>query len=171
MAAVIGVAVLLGTIAIDHGEAQPGGVAPVQFASTLGWQTGTTKARACPGVSADRCTEAGSWASTVGWKDCRNCVPHQTLSTLPRNGIILAVSRVRERPVVATRQVAWPLRIRPQEVTAGIEGIPSRYGVYQLFARLPNRDSVRVWGYFGRSRPTTAQLQAANTQLRMARLP
>ncbi len=145
-------------------------IAPVQFAATPGWHTGTAKARACPGVSASRCTEAWSWASTVRWRDCRACLPHKTLSTLPRNGIIISVSRVREHPVVAKRLIDWPARIRAQEVTAGMEGVPSRYGVYQLFARLRGADEVLVWAYFGRSHPTKAQLAAANTQLRSARL-
>jgi hypothetical protein len=78
---------------------------------------------------------------------------------------------VHERPVVAKREIRWPPRIRAVEVTAGMEGIPSRYGVYQLFARLPNRDTVLVWAYFGRSHPSKPQLAAANTQLRRARFP
>lgn len=52
-----------------------------------------------------------------------------------------------------------------------MEGIPRRYGVYQLFARLANGEEVIVWAYFGRTRPTAAQLSAANAQLRMARFP
>lgn len=98
------------------------------------------------------------------------CVPHKTLRTLPRDGIIISVARVRERPVVAKRQIEWPVRIRPQEITAGMEGVPRRYGVYQLFARLRGGDTVLLWAYFGRSHPTKAQLAAANTQLRLARL-
>ena len=49
------------------------------------------------------------------------------------------------------------------------ERVVSR-GVYQLFARVRGGDKVLVWAYFGRSRPTTAQLAAANAQLRAARL-
>jgi len=56
------------------------------------------------------------------------------------------------------------------KVSAGMEGVPRRYGVYQLFARVRGGDEVLVWAYFGRSRPTTAQLAAANAQLRAARL-
>lgn len=161
---------LLLAVAVAVTSATQIALAPVQFAAAPGWHTGATKARACPGVSASRCTQAWSWASTVRWEDCRGCLPHETLSTLPRSGIIIAVSRVRERPVVAKRQIEWPVRIRAQEVTAGMEGVPSRYGVYQLFARLRGGNEVLVWAYFGRSHPTKAQLAAANTQLRSARL-
>lgn len=146
-------------------------LAPAQFTPTPGWHSGTGKARACVGVSAERCTESWAWTSTVGWRDCRSCVPRKTLSVLSRDGVAVTITRVRERPVVARRQIAWPPRIAAREVTAGIEGIPNRYGVYQLFARLTNREAVMVWAYFGRSRPTTEQLAAANGRLRAARLP
>jgi hypothetical protein len=52
-----------------------------------------------------------------------------------------------------------------------MEGIPHRYGVYQLFVRVADREEVMVWAYFGRSRPTTGQLANANSRLRAARLP
>ena len=81
-----------------------------QFEATPGWHTEATEPRACPGVAASRCTEAWSWTSTVPWQDCRTCTPHLTLRTLLRNGIIISVSHVRERPVAAKRQIEWPLR-------------------------------------------------------------
>jgi hypothetical protein len=144
---------------------------PVQFAPTPGWHTETRKARACPGVSAKRCTDAWASTSTVRWRDCAACLPHKTLSLLPRGGIIITITRVRERPVVAKRQIRWPPRITARGVVRGMEGIPRRYGVYQLSARLANREEVVVWAYFGRSRPTTAQIAAANARLRAARFP
>ena len=152
------------------GAAAPTVPAAFRFEATPGWHTEATEPRACPGVAASRCTEAWSWTSTVPWQDCRTCTPHLTLRTLLRNGIIISVSHVRERPVAAKRQIEWPLRIRAQKVNAGMEGVPRRYGVYQLFARVRGGDEVLVWAYFGRSRPTTAQLAAANAQLRAARM-
>ena len=146
-------------------------LAPAQFAPAKGWHVGTGKARACVGASVERCTETWSWTSTVRWRDCRNCAPHKTLAVLPRDGVVITVTRVRKRPIVAKRQVSWPPRIAARGITAGMEGIPRRYGVYQLFARVANHGEVMVWAYFGRSRPTTAQLAAANDRLSASRLP
>jgi hypothetical protein len=146
-------------------------LAPAQFAPAQGWHVGTGKARACVGVSAERCTETWSWTSTVRWRDCRHCAPHKTLAVLQRDGVVITVTRVRERPIVAKRQISWPPRIAARDVTAGVEGIPGRYGVYQLFARVANRGEVMVWASFLRSRPTTAQLVAANARLGASRLP
>lgn len=146
-------------------------LAPAQFAPAPGWHLGTGKARACSQVTPERCTETWSWTSTVRWRDCRNCAPHKTLAVLPRNGVVVTVTRVRERPTVAERRISWPPRISAREVTAGMEGIPNRYGVYQLFAGVGNGDEVMVWAYFGRSRPTAAQLALANARLRASRLP
>lgn len=158
---------LVATVALATTNA----LAPAQFTPAPGWHSGTGKTRACPGVSAERCTESWAWTSTVRWRDCRSCVPHKTLSVLPRNGVVVTVTRVRERPVFARRQIKWPPRIATRDVTAGMEGIPGRYGVYQLVARLANREEVMVSAYFGRSRPTTEQIAAANGRLRAARLP
>ena len=144
---------------------------PPRVAPATGWYSGTGSARACVGVASERCTESWAWTATVRWRDCRSCVPRRTLSILPRDGVAVTVTRVRERPVAARREIEWPPRIAVGAVAAGMEGIPRRYGVYQLFARLANRDEVMVWAYFGRSRPTSAQLAAANRRLRAARVP
>lgn len=104
------------------------------------------------------------------WRDCENCVPHSTLSALPLNGMIVTVTHVRELPAVAKRRIAWPPRIRASEVGGGMEGVPRRFGVYQLFARLPSGDEVTVWAFFGQARPTKVQLAAANARLRSVRL-
>ena len=158
---------LLATLTV----AATGVLAPAQFAPAPGWYVGTGKARACTAVSPDRCSESWSWTATVRWRDCRNCAPHKTLAALPRNGVVITVTRVREQPVVAKRRISWPPRIAAGDVTPGMEGIPSRYGVYQLFARVSSREELMVWAFFGRNRPTTTQLAAANARLRASRLP
>jgi hypothetical protein len=104
-------------------------------------------------------------------RDCCRCVPHKTLTGLPRSGLILTVTRIREQPIIATRRVSWPPQITANEMTAGMEGIPRRYGVYQLFERVRDREEVMVWAYFGRNQPTAAQIEAANARLRTARFP
>lgn len=104
------------------------------------------------------------------WRDRENCLPHNTLSALPPNGMIVTVTHVRELPAVAKRRIAWPPRVRASEVSGGMEGVPRRYGVYQLFARLPTGDEVMVWAFFGQARPTKVQLAEVNARLRSVRL-
>jgi hypothetical protein len=128
---------------------------PALFAPRPGWHVGHGRVHACPGVSASQCVQATSWASTIRWRGCRECLPHETIAALPPDGIALQVTMVRERPLVARRTLRWPPLIRARDVTAGFEGVPRRYGVYQLF---------------GRARPTARQLAAANAELQTVRL-
>jgi hypothetical protein len=144
-------------------------LAAVLFAAAPGWHVGAGPVRACPGVPAARCSQVASWASTVPWLDCADCLPHRTVAALPPDGVAIQVHLARERPLVARRAIAWPPRIRASDVHAGLEGIPSRYGVYQLSARTGRYDFY-VFVFFGRSRPTARQLAAANAELRRSTL-
>ena len=144
-------------------------LAPALFAPHPGWHVGHGRVHACRGVSASRCVQATSWAATIPWRGCRECLPHQTIAALPRDGIALQVTVARERPLVAKRALRWPPLLRARDVTAGFEGVPHRYGVYQLFARF-GRIEAYVWAFFGRARPTAEQLAAANAELRTVRL-
>jgi hypothetical protein len=47
--------------------------------------------------------------------------------------------------------------------------VPHRYGVYELFAHFGGVEA-HIWAFFGRSRPSAAQLAAANAELRTVRL-
>lgn len=143
---------------------------PALFAPNPGWHTGHGRVHACPGVSASRCVQAGSWAATVPWRGCGECLPHEMIAALPSDGIILQVTVAVERPLVARRGPAWPPAIRGRDVGAGFEGVSRRYGVYELFARF-GRLEAYVWAFFGRARPSAAQLAAANAELRTVRLP
>ena len=87
---------------------------------------------------------------------------------MPRDGIILQVTISSGTRLVGRRAGAWPPVIRPGNLS-GIEGVSSRYGVFQLFARYGRRD-VYVWAFFGRAHPTAAQLASANAELRSVRL-
>jgi hypothetical protein len=71
------------------------------------------------------------------------------------------------------RRIAWPPRLRADEVHAGsratgIVGLAPRIGVYQLFARLGPHTETFVSVYFGRPHPTSLQLRAANERLAFA---
>jgi hypothetical protein len=142
---------------------------PALFAPRPGWHVGHGRVHACPGVPASRCVQATSWAATVRWRGCAECLPHETIGALPADGIILQVTVAVEHPLVARRAPAWPPAIRARDVTAGFEGVSHRYGVYQLFARIGHVEAY-VWAFFGRARPTAAQLAAANAELRTVRL-
>jgi hypothetical protein len=141
---------------------------PVVFAPQPGWHTGHTRVHPCPGVSADRCVQATSWAATIPWRGCADCLPHAMIAALPPDGIILQVSVSAERPLAGRHAGAWPPTIRAGNLS-GIEGVSGRYGVFQLFARYGQRDDY-VWAFFGRAHPTRAQLAAANAELRAARM-
>jgi hypothetical protein len=146
-----------------------GGLAPVRFAPRPGWQVGAGTVHACPGVSPARCRQVSSWASTVRWRDCAGCLPHRTLAALPAKGIAIQVSLALERPAVAKQALAWPPRVELADI-GGLEGVPDRIGVYQRFARV-GRFEAYVFVFFGRSRPTAAQLAASNAELRAAQMP
>ncbi|HKS79013.1 MAG TPA: hypothetical protein VJQ07_09125 [Gaiellaceae bacterium] len=133
-------------------------VAPPHFRAATGWHVGS---RSCTGISPYRCAQASGWASTVRYRDCGNCVPpHRTLAHLPPGGIVIQVSNTQGH----FGYEKWPPRIRARDVTAGFEGVPDRYGVFQRLVRTGSLDhSLFVW--FGRAHPTRRQLARANAEL------
>lgn len=137
---------------------------PALFPAHAGWHTGHGRVHACPGVPASRCVQVTSWAATIPWRGCGECFPHRMIGALPRDGTILQVTITAEQPLVARRRLSWPPRIRRTGVKAGVEGVPIRYGVYQVFARF-GRVEAYVWAFFGRARPSGEQLNAANAEL------
>ena len=141
---------------------------PALFGPHPGWHSGHGRVHACPGVSPARCVQAASWAATIPWRGCGECLPLQTIEALPRNGIALQIEVAVEHPFRA-RRGPWPPTIRAKDVQAGFEGVSRHYGVYQLLARFGMVEAY-VWAFFGRAHPTTAQLAAANAELRRARL-
>jgi hypothetical protein len=93
--------------------------------------------------------------------------PHRTLAHLPPNGIVIQLTKTRERPS-RMQSGTWPPRIRQKDVHAGFEGVPPRYGAYQYAVRTGKIErSLFVW--FGRAHPTRHQLARANAELRTAR--
>jgi len=144
-------------------------LAPARFAPGPGWHVGAARAHACVGVSAARCTQAESWAATVPWRDCPECLPHRTLAALPPDGIAMHLTVAVEDPPVGRASSSWPPRLHAGDLVAGMEGVPSRYAVFQRVARVGRRE-LFVWVFFGRSRPTPAALRAANAVLRSVRI-
>ena len=65
---------------MDGHEAPDGARPPTRgLRPHTGWHTGSTAAQACPGMSATRCVQAASWASTIRRRDCAACIPRRTL--------------------------------------------------------------------------------------------
>jgi hypothetical protein len=144
-------------------------VAPPHFRAAPGWHVGSTHVHACVGVSRSRCVTAEAWASTVRYRDCPNCSPpHKTLAALPLNGIIIQLSKGRERPAYGPLR-SWPPRIRASQVVAPFEGAPRRVGVIQLTARTRYGVEYFAFVWFGRAHPTRGQLARANVELRTGR--
>jgi hypothetical protein len=111
-----------------------------------------------------------SWASTIEWRGCTECLPHATIEALPRDGIALQVTFSVERPAVRRPTASWPPTIRQRDIGGGFEGVSSRFGVFQLFARFGTVEGY-VWAFFGRADPTARQLERANAELRTMHAP
>ena len=138
------------------------------FAALGGWHVGAGHVHACPGMPASRCVQVSSWAATVPWRDCGECLPQKTIDALPPDGIAVEVVLSVERPLTAQRTIAWPPRITAARLS-GIEGIPNKVGVYQLFTRVAGGKEAYVWAFFGRGRPTRSQIARANAELATVR--
>lgn len=145
-------------------------VTPPRFGSAGGWHVGSTPTHSCAGVTRGRCVMAEAWASTVPYLDCPDCVPpHNTLATLPRDGIVIQLTDARERPPYG-RRGAWPTRLRASQVVSGpFEGEPARVGYAQLVVRTPGDVEHFLFVWFGRTHPTARQLARANAELRTVR--
>src|SRR4051794_26942629 len=128
-------------------------LAPARFPPRAGWRTGAGRVLPCPGTSPQRCRSVGSWAATVPWRDCVECLPHRTVASLPADGIVIQISVADEHPAVL-RDEGWPPRIVRSMIGAGFEGLPSRVGTYQHVARVHGFE-VLVFVVFGRSRPSS----------------
>jgi hypothetical protein len=142
---------------------------PATLPPTAGWYTGHTAVHACIGVTPQRCVQATTWAATIRWRDCAECLPHKTVAALPPGGIALQVTVAVEHPV-RLPPGTWPPQILPREVGAGFEGLPQRIGVFQHAARVHGVE-VSVMVFFGRDRPTARQRAAAAGVLRALKLP
>ena len=131
-------------------------VAPPHFHAGPRWQVGA----------------AGSWgwASSVRYRDCRDCVPpHRTLAHLPPGGILIQLGNFPAEHPPQASPGEWPPRIRQKDVTAGGgEGIPGHIGYAQRFVRSRGAEHY-LWVWFGRAHPTRRQLARANAELRTVR--
>jgi hypothetical protein len=165
----IGVVVLAAAASLAF-AASAATLPPVKFAAKPGWYVGVGKAHACPGVTASKCTRVTSWASTVRWRDCVDCLPRKTVGALKAGGVAIQVSLIRENPPVAKEALAWPPQIRAADLVSPFEGLPNRIAVYKKFAQVGAHE-VYLIVLFGRSNPDARQIAAANAALRTALVP
>jgi hypothetical protein len=154
-----------------HLRAAPAGavsLAPAHFAPAAGWQQREGRVHACVGVSASRCLQVTSIASTTRFRDCLECLPHHTVAAMHARDIAIQLTVAVEHPLRAKRTFAWPPRVRRRTVVAPFEGLPAQIGVYQG-TTLVGRREVSVFIVFGRAVPTDRQLKRANAELRRLR--
>jgi hypothetical protein len=139
------------------------------FAPRPGWHVGAGRVHACVGGSVARCREVTSWASTIPWRGCTECIPHDMIVALPPDGLAIQVTLVIEHPPYKVPRASRPSRVKKSDVASGMEGVPN-HGVVERFVRVGGYEAD-VWIFFGRSKPTATQLRAANAELAAARLP
>src|SRR5207247_5379766 len=127
------------------------------------WRAREGRAAACPGVSAHRCMQVESAASTLRLRDCLNCVPpHRTAAVMAPNDIVIQLSIAREHPAPIRRTFAWPPRIR--HASGPVEGLTEPVGGYSAATQVGGRE-VFLYVFFGRAVPTKRQLALANAGL------
>jgi hypothetical protein len=124
------------------------------------------RAHACVGVSASRCSQVTSVASTTRFRDCLECLPHRTVAAMQAKDIAIKLTVAIEHPLRGKRTFAWPPRVNRRAVAAPFEGLLPRIGDYQG-ATLIGRPEVSVFVVFGRAVPTRRQLTRANAELRV----
>jgi hypothetical protein len=116
----------------------------------------------------DRCAQAGSWATTGTWRDCTECLPQRTVAELPSDGIAMTLV-VGRGPHAPKQRLQWPPPLRPDEAKS-LEGLPARIGVVQ-HAGLVHGFTTYLFVFFGRPRPTSAQVARARAELAQVELP
>lgn len=168
---VLGISGLVVLVLLGGATRSPAAItalAPARFAPAAGWQVRVGKPHACVGVSASRCSQVTTVASTTRFRDCLECLPHRTVAAMRAQDIAIKLTVAIERPLRTKRTFAWPPRIVRRAVT-GLEGLPARIGVYQGSTLVGSRE-VFVFIVFGRAVPTDRQLKRVNAELRRSRI-
>ena len=134
---------------------------PAELPAT-GWHVGSARVAGCVG-----CVQTESWASTIAYRDPANQLPpHRTMAVLPRDGVIVHVTRSWEPSPPAWVHLKHPLRIAPREITASFEGDTTAGRVSRWTGTTWRAGShVSVWVVFGRPAPTAAQIRTAQAEL------
>jgi hypothetical protein len=130
--------------------------AAVVFRSGRGWHVGS------------HLTDYG-WA-VRGRRPAKTYLPGMTSRfTLGPNGVALSLNLGRPSRVTYDYGEAWPPRMTAGHLN-GVEGVPARISTFQWYGNI-GRHGAALIVLFGRRRPTSEQLAAANAELRSARIP
>jgi hypothetical protein len=141
---------------------------PARFPARAGWHVGAGHVHACTDMARDRCAQAGSWATTDEWRDCTECLPQRTAAALPADGIAMTLV-VGRGPNAPKQKLRWPPRLRAGDAKR-LEGLPARIGVIR-HAGLVHGFTTYLFVFFGRPRPTSAQVERAKAELAATGLP
>lgn len=153
LTAVSAIAVLLAGVAAP----------PARLPAGAGWHVGAARlaAAGCP-----RCVQTESWASSVPYADPPNQLPPwRTLAALPRDGVLVHVTRAWEPSPPRWIHRRRALRIDRSAIHANFEG--NAGGRVALWSSSTWRAGsyVSAWVFFGRPVPTTAQVGHAQGEL------
>lgn len=152
----------LATIRGEPGDYFPGSVEPTRFASRSGWYVGD-------GGPAERRPygeHVTSWAATIPYRDDEDgWTPRRTVEALPRDGIVMQTTLMRDRLWKQNALLrAPPYRIR-EFVRRGCPGKACKVPEYLLVAAYGARYRVEIRVYFGRLDPTDSMLAEADAML------
>ena len=127
-----------------------------------GWHVGSARVTN-PGCLG--CVQTESWASTIAYRDPADQLPpHRTMAALPRDGVIVHVTRSWEPSPPAWVHQVHPLRITRQ-IVGSFEGNTSPHVSRWAGTTWHGGSFVTVWVLFGRTTPTPAQIRRAQLEL------
>lgn len=136
---------------------------PALLPAHAGWSAGAARivAAGCP-----RCIQTESWASSIPYADPPNQLPPwRTLAALPRNGVLVHVTRSWE-----PSPPRWIYRRRPLHVDRGairtnFEGNAGERVSLWSTSTWRRGSYVTVWVFFGRPVPTASEVARAQAEL------
>ena len=155
----------LASLRAEPGDFYPGTVDPAAFAPAEGWDKGSTG----PAEIQPDGQQTMSWASTIPYRDSGfQFAPHETLSALPPDGIVLTV-RLDQHGSEGGPPVETPFRLDDFR-EASFEGLGTENDPRSFRGRYRDYD-VEIWALFGREHPTPEQLARAQAELERLQLP
>jgi hypothetical protein len=172
--AVAGLNELVRSLEVRAGEFYPGTIEPPRFTSADGWHAGSY------GGGEVKATDvASAWASTVPYRNGpRDLPPHDTLETLPADGILIWVGLARENRFPPTDelrkrrpQLSVPLKVADAQGGPGWEGLVGEVSLYRRWGWVGEQYNVDLWIFYGRREPTAQQRAWAQEMLDRLELP
>ena len=161
----------LATLEVEPGDFYPGRVEPATFAAADGWHSGTNGAVEVQPEG----QQTWSWASTIPYLDePPQFPPSTTLRRLPADGIVITVQVFGPDEHGGGRNRANRPPFRLDQASRGYpwEGQIGEIPLYSIGGRATGQSyDVDIAVFFGRNRPTRAQIAAADAELARLKLP